>query len=104
MSERDQLLSILRELCDLLFQHGDTHWSAWFRKASDEIQADDFHGIIRVLDAFGGMGSFNDFSLAHVGGIAIPDGVRETVNASLDSMRSRVYDLANEIRRLHRGK
>ena len=43
---------------------GEQHWAAWFDSARRQLLAYDGNALAHVLAAYGGMGSFNDMSLA----------------------------------------
>lgn len=49
--------------------------------------------------AYGGMGSFNDLILCSANGHNVPEETDREVNDRLDFLRSRLYELACEVRR-----
>ena len=73
-------------------------------KAREEIRVRDFHGVRRLLDAYGGMGSFNDL---YIGYRTSAEGTIEErpdfgqKNQQLESLRTRAYELAMELKREH---
>lgn len=83
-----RLIRTLDELVALLDEEQDTHWAARMRKASRELKASDYHGVERLLAAYGGMGSFNDF---------VPR--RAEHKSRISELSSEAHDLATEIRR-----
>ncbi len=95
------LLNVLDELVDVLEWDG-CHWAEWMRKSRSEIKASDFHGVERLLSAYGGMGSFNDLTIGYR---TNSDGILEqrsgygTKNQLLECLRSRAYDIATELKR-----
>ena len=61
--EPAELLDTLSKLISGFRQDGSKatiHWADWLEKAHDEIASRDFHGVERLLRAYGGMGSIND--------------------------------------------
>ncbi len=59
----DRLMVDLKSTCKLLMRYGERHWSDWMDSVRREIEAHDAHGLTRLLQAYGGMGSFNDVYL-----------------------------------------
>uniref|UniRef100_A0A973ZZ61 DUF6966 domain-containing protein n=1 Tax=Bradyrhizobium septentrionale TaxID=1404411 RepID=A0A973ZZ61_9BRAD len=56
-----ELIAVLDRLAALLREDKwGSHWADWMEKSRREIADSDFHGIERLLSAYGGMGSFND--------------------------------------------
>lgn len=56
----DELAVRLRELVQQLEGEGSTFWSQWMRKSLTLVEAQNYSGVEYFLQAFGGMGSFND--------------------------------------------
>ncbi|WP_342724313.1 hypothetical protein AAFG07_35535 [Bradyrhizobium sp. B097] len=76
----DRLATLLRE------DRWSSHWLDWVEKSRREIANSDFHGIERLLGAYGGMGSFNDLVLS------------SSSDDELDRLRTRARELAILIR------
>lgn len=76
----DRLVTLLRE------DRWSSHWLDWVEKSRREIANSDFHGIERLLGAYGGMGSFNDLVLS------------SSSDDELDRLRTRARELAILIR------
>jgi hypothetical protein len=57
-----QLVEVLDELVAALTDLGQPHWRDWMSESVRRLRADDFKGITHLLQAYGGGGSFNDFS------------------------------------------
>ena len=55
-----ELIEVLSSIIELLESGGETHWVAWMRKSKSRLEASDFSGITHLLEAYGGMESFND--------------------------------------------
>ena len=83
-----ELLGLLDELAAALNELGHDHWSRWMNEAGRLIRRDDARGVTYALDAYGGMGSFNDLLFGES---------REGERAR--QLSRKVYDLATEIRR-----
>lgn len=75
-----ELISILDDLIIKLNAQNESHWSQWMSIAKEEIQNSDFHGIEKILSAYGGMGSISDMS-------------------ENKDLISKVYDLATAIKK-----
>jgi len=94
-----ELVKVLDELIALLTSDNEQHWSVWMQQARSWIMASDYSGIEKVLQAYGGMGSFNDLLLGYSendGILQQKKGLRE-LNDSLEKLRSKAYTLAKEI-------
>jgi hypothetical protein len=87
----------------LLEAEGETHWSQWMRTAKAKLENSDYSGVEYLLNAYGGMGSFNDLIICqrYQGGRLswLPEG--EDKNDRLDKLRSRAWELAEYIKRNH---
>ena len=92
-----QLISILEQIEHLLVTHGEQHWSAWITRDITVIKKYDAHGIVHLLSAYGGMGSFNDLWLCAANGHRIDEMEVSGVNDTLSALRSEAYTLAKEI-------
>lgn len=92
-----QLIIILEQIECLLVTCGEQHWSAWITRDITAIKKHDFHGIVHLLSAYGGMGSFNDLWLCAANGHRIGESEIMDVNDKLSALRSRAYTLAKEI-------
>ncbi|MGF6430319.1 MULTISPECIES: DUF6966 domain-containing protein [Bradyrhizobium] len=75
----DRLAALLRE------DRWGSRWADWMEKSRREIVDGDFHGIERLLSAYGGMGSFNDL-------------VSSSSNDEIDRLRTQARELAISIR------
>ncbi|MBL8900717.1 MAG: hypothetical protein JNM84_24000 [Planctomycetes bacterium] len=80
-----QLLKLLRELDALLASRGEDHWRAWFAESARRLENSDRSGLRHLLQAYGGMGSFNDLA--------------ESAGSPLDRLSSEIHRLATEILR-----
>ena len=94
-----ELCERLRETSTLLRSAGDSHWAKWMDTSLRRIESSDLSGVDYLLRAFGGMGSFNDLILMSANGHSVSDANYRDVNDRLDSLRSRLYELANDVRR-----
>ena len=85
-SRHERLLRTLDELVDLLVAGGDEQWAAWLSGDRRRIAGGDRHGLDHLLQAYGGMGSFNDVQLRHG-------------DEQLQEMRSLAYEDSAALRR-----
>ena len=86
-----ELVETLDKLIDILNRDGQSHWSKWMRQAKSRIEASDFSGVEKVLQAYGGMGSFNDTYLTKI----------DRENENFSSLQSKAWDLATAISHDH---
>lgn len=92
------LTADLDSLIDLLNHADEQHWSRWFRAARQDVANRDAHGLIRILEAYGGMGSFKDLVIHPQNGDAISPDEIGPVNERLDALRTRIYRVAHGLR------
>ncbi|TMN24282.1 hypothetical protein [Pseudoxanthomonas sp. X-1] len=95
------IIDVLDALIQVLEQDGDTHWSAWMRRAKSRLAQGDDRGADDLLGAYGGMGSFNDLILGQSyqdGRFAWKPGYAD-LNERFDALRGRAWELAQGIRR-----
>lgn len=92
-----RLLALLDEGITLLHQHGESRWARWMRTVRAEVQMHDAHGLQRLLQAYGGMGSFNDVVLTHLNGHQIDTKQERTANERLDALRSSMHSEATAL-------
>ena len=83
----ERLLHVLGELVRLLSSAGADHWAGWMRECERRLANSDGSGVLHLLQAYGGMGSFNDLQLEG------DEGRR------LEQLRSEAARLGEEIRR-----
>lgn len=76
----EELISTLDSLIEMLIGQNEMCWAKYMDDSRKEIKNSDFHGIEKILSAYGGMGSIND--------IPNPSG-----------LISRVYELAYTIKK-----
>lgn len=83
-----ELLAALEQAAALLRAAGQSRWADRLDKDRSLIEAEDFYGVEHLLQAFGGMGSFNDVVLQS-----------PAENAELQWLSSRIYEIADTLRR-----
>ena len=94
------LCAVLRELVALLDADGDTHWRDWMTYSLTQLETNDLRGASHLLGAYGGMGSFNDLIIGQRmvdAQFSWAEGA-SGANDKLDGLRSRAYELADELR------
>lgn len=92
-----QLIAILEQIVQLLAIHGEQHWSAWITQDITAIKKYDPNGMVHLLSAYGGMGSFDDLWLCAANGHRVDEMEVTRVNGTLSALRSEAYTLAKEI-------
>lgn len=100
-TKTEDLIQILDELILLLRSDKETHWSDWMSRVKARLSASDFSGIELLLNAYGGMGSFNDliiFQKIENGKFIWTDESKEK-NDKLDLLRSKAWELATWLKR-----
>jgi hypothetical protein len=91
------LLANWDETIRLLDQHGESHWAQWMRGVRAEVETHDAYGLRRLSQAYGGMGSFNDFVLSHLNGHQISPNQEPAANQRLDALRFSMYSDATAL-------
>ncbi len=94
-----ELVKKLREASALLKSAGEHHWASWLDNSLTRIERSDISGVDHLLGAYGGMGSFNDLILMAVNGHSVNDDNYRDVNDRLNTLRSKLYELARDVRR-----
>lgn len=77
------LVQSLTQAIAHLNSRNETHWRDWLQYSHDLIVRSDYAGIEKLLRAYGGMGSFNDFASG---------------DDTLGALSTQLYTLADEIR------
>lgn len=97
-----QLIDVLEQIIQVLDSDGEKHWRKWMASARLRIINSDYSGVEYLLDAYGGMGSFNDLVIGQsmVGRGNLRAGVQEA-NDKLDTLRGKAYELAQYIKYHH---
>ena len=99
-----ELRDVLQDILVVLEGDGETHWRDWMTATRDQLQHSHTKGARHLLDAYGGMGSFNDLIIGQRmtdEGLEWAEGAGEA-NDQLGALRTRAYTLATEI--LQSGK
>jgi hypothetical protein len=81
----------------MLISLGEHNWGDWMDAVHRELAADDAHGLTRLVDAYAGMGSFNDLVIHPVNGHRVEAERVNSVNIKLASLRSRMYEDASTL-------
>ncbi|MBX3652140.1 MAG: hypothetical protein KF771_12285 [Burkholderiales bacterium] len=84
-----ELIWALDQITMILRGSNEHHWVTWLEKDRKLIANGDFYGVEHLLQAFGGMGSFNDF------GLGDPD-----KDSRIDALRGSIYDLAVALKKV----
>lgn len=98
-----QLILVLENIIDILKSDGEKHWRKWMESSRSRLLNSDYSGIEHLLEAYGGMGSFNDLVIGQSmlnGQLIWKDGAQES-NDKLDALRGEAYELAEYIKRHH---
>lgn len=99
-----ELAEVLEELIRLLESDNESHWAKWMEQAKTRILASDYSGIEKLLQAYGGMGSFNDLMLGYYeeNGVLQQRKGHGEMNVKLEALRTKAWELASEIKRQQR--
>lgn len=97
-AERDDLLRTLDDLLTLLRAHGEIRWTDWLDRDRRLISEGHPDAVDHLLAAYGGMGSFTDFTLHRANGHIIDDHKARPINDRLRTLRSAVYTKAMTLR------
>lgn len=94
----------LKELCRsiqllvaLLESAGETHWTNWLRTDLRRLKSGDTHAVQHLLQAFGGMGSFNDLFIHPLNDHPAGENDVRQINERLSALRSDTYELADKL-------
>ena len=93
----------LVQLASLLESDGEQHWRAWVLRAKGRLENSGYSGVEYLLNAYGGMGSFNYFVAAQTfvnGQFAWKTGHVE-LNDEIAALRGKAWELATHIKRNH---
>lgn len=85
-----RLLAAVESTRRMLTAAGEDHWAGWMDGAHRDLEAHDANGLRRLLDAYGGMGSFSDLVIHATNGDADSASVRH-INEELDRLRTSIY-------------
>lgn len=99
-----ELVRALDEAINLLASVGETHWTEWLDCDRRRIVVRDAYGLEHLLQAFGGMGSFNDVLLHHVNGHVGDEATLRAANDRLEGLRSEIFESATDLLREHRAR
>lgn len=91
------LIADLDEAIDLLQAACETHWQKWLRNSRDQIALGDLEGLDHLLNAFGGMGSFNDLVLSQPNAAGTPYELRRA-DGRLWDLRESLWRKSSELR------
>lgn len=101
----EELLDTLQAIIDVLSADGEVHWTAWMERSRVHLEERNYRGVEHLLNAYGGMGSFNDLV---IGQRSNDDSFEwadnaASMNDTLYALRSEAYALACRLKELHRG-
>jgi hypothetical protein len=96
-----ELIEVLNQLVEILESANECHWSEILKKSKLRIEKSDYSGIEMLLGSYGGMGSFNDLIIYQPSGIVEVNFTRDEIiaNEELDKLRTKAWDLADNIKR-----
>ena len=87
-----ELISALDQITTILRSSNESHWATWLERDRKLIANGDFYGVEHLLQAFGGMGSFNDYApvtVAQGGSVSVIRGMER-----LDQIAGQVHENA----------
>ncbi|SDT70703.1 hypothetical protein [Jiangella sp. DSM 45060] len=91
-----RLAELLGEAVTLLERYGETRWASLLSASKRELLAGDAHGLLRLQNAFGGMGSLNDLLIMEANGHPVQRDDERNVNERLTALRSEISQLARK--------
>ena len=100
-TQTQELIETLKEIEEILRSEEEVHWADWMLISRQALEKSDFWGIEKLLQAYGGMGSFNDLMLSQPSKICTVESAKELGKKDdrLSDLRTRAYELATDIRR-----
>ena len=94
--QTEKLITLLNDCIGLINKHDENcSWSKWMTIAKKRLINSDYSGITKVLDAYGGMGSFNDYVFYD----NKTNNLFKEDNETLNYLRNEIYEIANKIKR-----
>ena len=84
-----KLIETLDKIICILDEDGQEHWCQWMDQAREYLLASNFSGVEKVLNAYGGMGSFNDVYLNKI----------TRKNKNFSELQTLAWELAADIKR-----
>lgn len=99
MNSNTQILcSRLTEAIYLLSKYHELEWSKILHITMSKIKAGDLEAIDDLIGLFSGVGGFQDLLIKPLAGMDMPDEKVDAVNDKLSSLRSEIFELAQQIR------
>jgi hypothetical protein len=99
-SDAQRLVEYLDETIQLLQTYEIGDWAQWLERDRSRISARDYYGLVHLLSAFGGMGSFSDVWICAANGHKIAEEQERQVNTRLQELRGEIYRLATRLKRI----
>lgn len=91
------LVADLDEAIVVLHVAGETPWRKWLQDCRDQIARGDPDGLDHLLQAFGGMGSFNDVVLSRPNASGAADELRRA-DDRLRDLRESIWRQGSELK------
>jgi hypothetical protein len=98
-SDAQRLVECLDETIRLLQTYGIVDWAQWLERDRRRISHRDYYGLVHLLSAFGGMGSFSDVWICAANGHKIAEEQESPVNRRLQELQGEIYRLAERMKR-----
>jgi hypothetical protein len=98
MQELIALTKLLESTIELLNRYGVRGWGSWFSESIALLRQNPSTGIDKVLNSYGGMGSFNDLVISHLNQHQIAEAEEMQANNQLEQYRTEIYQLAKQAR------
>jgi hypothetical protein len=101
---RDQyILELLNDLSILLDKYQVGPWSEKIKRLRSTYQQailnnhqqDKYSALEEIKDLFGGMGSFNDYTITHLHGDCIDESQEQEANRLLNNLRHKLADVTS---------
>ncbi len=95
----EKLVNALDE-CELfLRRYSEERWANWLEQVSSSLRKGNIGGIYKLESAFGGMGSISDLLIHPINGHQIDESEVEKCNKKLRVSLSKIYDLAQKVKK-----
>ena len=98
MNKKDEFEKALIEMVCLLEEFNIENWRKWFEEALYTFRTNPVKGAKKALGAYGGMCSFNDFTLPyHQTETPIKDFSLSKKRIKFNELHEKIYQLSQEI-------
>lgn len=93
------LIRALDDAIRILTTAGEEHWRSWLERDRRLVAEGDAYGVEHLMNAFGGMGSFNDLMLTAANGHSGTDQELCEMDDRLHELRDQIWTACRSLQR-----